>query len=284
MQLPRAQHQRIRFDLTQDELIVDPPEMRDVFHGYSDAQESPPKVRCYSMAEILSEKVRALYQRGGRARDVYDVVNLARNLRSEIAPARVRELALQKFVFKEIEQPSPQLILSRIDPGVLANDWAQSLRHQLPVLPPVSDFHGALEETLAWLLDASGAAPALSPVTIAASEVTVRVPRFTMPTPARRLGRGAAFAGNLELFGSRMDRIRYAARNRLLVRVTYHGVMRIVEPYSVRQPRTGNLLLYVHEVQRGTGAGGGIKAFKLNEIASAEVTNAAFTPQYLIEL
>ena len=67
LQLPRAQRQRIRFDLTQDELVVDPPESRHVFHGYSDIPDPVPQVFCYSLNEILAEKVRALFERSVNA-------------------------------------------------------------------------------------------------------------------------------------------------------------------------------------------------------------------------
>jgi len=43
------------------------------------APESLPGVLCYSLNEILAEKIRALHERAGRARDVYDVVNVGRN-------------------------------------------------------------------------------------------------------------------------------------------------------------------------------------------------------------
>lgn len=81
-----------------------------------------------------------------------------------------------------------------------------------------------------------------------------------------------------------MDRVRYPARNRLLARVTYHGVPRLVEPYSLRMPKTGNLLLYVFEVERGFGPGEGLKAFEVAELGDVELTEQPFQPQYLVEL
>ena len=70
--LPRGSLQRVKFDLTQDEMIADEPALREVHHGYDDAIDPPPKVRCYSINELLAEKTRALVERQGRARDVYD--------------------------------------------------------------------------------------------------------------------------------------------------------------------------------------------------------------------
>jgi hypothetical protein len=59
---------------------------------------------------------------------------------------------------------------------------------------------------------------------------------------------------------------------------------RLVEPYSLRMPKTGNLLLYVYEVQRGFEPGEGIKAFKVAEVGEVEVTDGPFQPQHLVEL
>lgn len=287
LQLPRAERQRIRFDLTRDELVVDPPEKRDVFHGYSDAPNPPAQVRCYSLNEVLAEKLRALVERSGRARDVYDVVNVGRNLRTDLSPEDIVGIATEKFRFKDLEDPTPERIIQAIDPGVLDVDWGHALRHQLPVLPPVDEFLAALNKVLDWLFAMEAAPSPLSAVPAWSGEVEVPPIRFARPAPIGRLGRGAAApsgAWPAQTFGSQMDRVRYGARNRLLVRIDYKGVRRVVEPYSLRIRRTGNLLLYVHEVQRGGGPGGGIKAFKVADLGRVEVTDQPFQPQYLIEL
>lgn len=69
-----------------------------------------------------------------------------------------------------------------------------------------------------------------------------------------------------------------------MAEVTYHGVRRLVEPYSLRLPKTGNLLLYVNEVRRGGAQGDGIKAFRVDEIEGVRVTEQAFSARYRIEL
>ena len=74
----------MKFDITKDELIVDPPVMRPLHHNYIDKLIPAPELLCYSINEILAEKTRALVERNGRARDVYDIVNISRNFRSII--------------------------------------------------------------------------------------------------------------------------------------------------------------------------------------------------------
>jgi predicted nucleotidyltransferase component of viral defense system len=269
LQMARARRQRIRFDLTRDELIVDSPEMREVFHGYSDAPEPLQRIRCYTLEEILAEKLRALFERSGRARDVYDVVNVGRNLRAELSPGGIRALAAQKFAFKMLEPPQPGYILARVDPEVLASDWAQALRHQLPVLPPLAGFLVGLREVLEWLLGVAAPQPALAAVPGGKDETSVPPVRFAAPA---------------SVFASKMDRVRYAARNRLFARVTHHGVPSLVEPYSLKMTKTGNLKLYVFEVERGSAPGPGIKAFEVAELGDVQVIDRSFEPRYLVEL
>ena len=287
LQLARAQRQRIRFDLTRHEIVVDPPETREVFHGYSDVPQPLPRVRCYTLREILAEKIRALFERSGRARDVYDVVNVARNLRAELSPGEIRGLASRKFEFKKLDPPSPDLILARVDREVLGTDWENALRHQLSVLPPAAEFLAALREILEWLLGVAAPAPALASVPAKKDEILVPPVRFARPfaapSPRLRLAAGAGTWPQL-VYGSKLDRVRYAARNRLLARVTYHGVTRVVEPYSLRMPETGNLLLYVFEVERGLRAGEGIKSFKVAELGDVEVTDRPYRERFLVEL
>ena len=81
-----------------------------------------------------------------------------------------------------------------------------------------------------------------------------------------------------------MERVRFAARNRLLIHLEYDGRHRLVEPYSLRMPKTGNLLLYVYEVERDGAPSGGIKAFKVAKLGGVALTERSFTPRYHVEL
>jgi len=137
----RAKHaSAFRFDLTRHELVAGAPGLRAVFHGYSDARDPAPAVLCYSLEEVLAEKIRALVERTGRARDVYDVVNVGRNFADRLDVGRARAFLAAKFAFKSLPHPAPAAIVSGIDAATLAADWTQALRHQLPVLPPVAEF------------------------------------------------------------------------------------------------------------------------------------------------
>ncbi len=157
----------------------------------------------------------------------------------------------------------------------------------MPVLPPAANFLVGLRQTVTWtLLEVSPPAPPPA-VPAPSGEQPMPVLRFPRSPALGTVGLGRAIPAGMAAapaYSSRMDRIRYAARNRLLARVRYHGVTRLVEPYSLRMPKTGNLLLYVFETQRGLGPGEGIKAFKVAEIGDVDVTSQAFHPRYLVEL
>lgn len=72
---------RIKIEITHDEPVILPPEYRTILHGYQERLDC--QIACYSIEEIIAEKLRALLQthqklvvRGWnrpRARDYYDL-------------------------------------------------------------------------------------------------------------------------------------------------------------------------------------------------------------------
>jgi predicted nucleotidyltransferase component of viral defense system len=274
---------RIRIDLTKHEVIVEEPEARPIRHFYSDAPEPTVPILCYTVNEILAEKTRALYERQGRARDLYDVVNISRNHREEIEPHRAVVVLKEKFQFKALTLPTLDGFISSIDFQILEANLDQQLRHQLPALPPVKSYLEELRESaLLWM----EARPFIEePARIPVSAGDVVVPR----TPFPQMGQGgvpASVATGRGTAGGRgaLEQIRYAARNRLCTEVMYHGVRRLTEPYSLRTRGTGNLILYVHEILRGGAPSGLTKAYKVAEIQGANVTEQSFRPRYAVEL
>lgn len=266
--------QRIKFDITQDEILVSEPESRTIFNGYSDSPIPPAKVLCYSVNEIIAEKTRALYERQGRARDVYDVVNISRNFRETIDATEAKKILEEKFKFKNLPSPTVDLILSQIDQDLLKQNWDHQLKHQLQILPPVESYLQDLKSALNWWIDniTPKRAPAMA---VKPGEEPVPRQLFSAIQPSAQ----AAYPGSYIL-----NQIRFAARNHLYVTIKYKGVDRLVEPYSLRIKGTGNLLLYVYELKRGLGPGGGVKAFKVHEIQSAKASGEAFRPRFAVEL
>lgn len=267
--VPPKSLQRVKFDITQDELIAGFPQLRNLHHDYTDEFNPVPQILCYSINEILAEKTRALFERKGRARDVYDVVNISRNFREDIDPKHARDIAVEKFHFKGLQEPSVDYILNSIDNDVLRSNWEHQLSHQINELPPVDSFIHDLRDAVAWWLEPEIAEPRLPPMPQASGE---HVPRLLFPKINWQTGFSA------------MDQIRYAARNRLCTLISYHGSTRLVEPYSLRFPLTGNEILHVWEVEKNGMPSNMHKSFKIYEIDSASITNQTFIPKWEIEL
>jgi predicted nucleotidyltransferase component of viral defense system len=283
LNLPSRNSQRIKFDISNDEIIVDENDMRDVFHPYTDAPNPSAKVKCYSVNEILAEKTRAIYERQGRARDIYDIVNIGRNFREDVNKDIAKSGLKKKFNFIGISNPSVDLILSQLDFLQLKASWEDQLKHQVEVLPSVDNFYNDLKSALSWWIDEHSIEPTLIAIPNKPNEVTL--PRVHFPEAVRqqsnRIGIGRTV---ISTFSKYVDQIRYAARNRLCIEIEYHGIKRLIEPYSMKQPKTGNQLLYVYEITKGTTRTDDIRSYKINEISGVKVTEQSFSPRYLVEL
>lgn len=262
---------RLKFDLTQDEIIVNTPELRNVHHGFSDEFNPSPQILCYTINEFLAEKSRALFERNGRARDVYDIVNISRNFRQEIDPQRTKDIADAKFEFKGLEAPTVKQIIGAINQEVLKSNWNHQLTHQISNLPPVETFLNDLKDAIAWWLEPAIAKPTLQPVVSGQ-----KIPRTFFPAIGVRTGSSLV-----------MEIIRRAAHNRQCVLISYHGHRRLVEPYSIRFPSTVNVLLYVREIEKDgmpSSKRDHPTAYKTHEINSASVSDKTFIPKWEIEL
>ena len=261
--------QRVKFDITQDEMVVSDPVLRNIHHAYEDSLEPPPQIRCYSINEVLAEKTRALVERFGRARDVYDVVNISRNFRGEIDAGQVRNIAIKKFDYKGLHEPTVDMVLASVDLENLKSNWEHQLAHQISNLPPVESYIDELDEAIRWwLLPDSYVAP-LESMPNASGEIA---PRVLFPEINWRQG------------PSFMDQIRSAARNRQCILISYHGSERLVEPYSLRYPATGNETLHVWEREKNGFPEGKHKSYKVNEIDSISLMGITFQPKWIVEL
>lgn len=75
------------------------------------------------------------------------------------------------------------------------------------------------------------------------------------------------------------DLILQSGRNRLLLKITYSDVERLIEPYSWRNNNTGVLLLNAYDLVRDSN-----RSFYLDKIQNAELTDISFEPRWDIEL
>jgi len=143
-------------------------------------------------------------------------------------------------------------------------EWENMLGYQLPVLIPFEQFWMELPKVFEWLYrSVEKVLPPPMPLMGMAVDETWRPP--AMP-------RAWHSTTPLEV-------IRFAAANRLCVDLTYSGTHRLIEPYSLRQTRDGNLLLYAVKHNMGED-----RSYRTDRIQRSEVTKIPFTPRYAVEL
>lgn len=250
----------IKFDLMKDEIIARPPVLRPISHDYADALPEPGQVRCYSFEEVFAEKLRAMAERS-RPRDLYDIVNLFRRPDFRPHAGLVLDVLVQKCEYKGVPIPSAEAIRQSPMFEELKGEWANMLEHQLRALPEFEHFWAEVPRIFEWFHGAE-VDEEIEPWPLAEDE------EFWTPPPTFWM------TGE----GSRLEPVRFAAVNRLLVNLGYDGRHRLIEPYSLRQTRDGHALL--HSIRAD---GGGHRSYRVDRIQSVEVTKHPFTPQYLVE-
>lgn len=259
---------RIKLDLTKDEILVLDPVKREVHHPYSDRPEGGIIVQCYCYEELFAEKIRALGERE-KPRDLYDVVNMYRYDGLRPDRALVTSTLEQKCNFKKIPIPNIESLDNKPERQELEAEWENMLAHQLPLLPPFTQFWQELPTVFDWLyrILEKAVIPSI-PLMGWAIDETWSPPIMAQPWH---------LTAPLEL-------IRFAATNRLCVILNYidaNGNRKnpIIEPYSLRKTREGNLLLYA--VKHNTGED---RSYRIDRMQGAEVTKEPFTPRYIVEL
>lgn len=256
---------RIKFDLTADEVLVMPPSRQAVFHPYTDSPQDGIFIVSYAYPEVFGEKIRALGERG-RPRDLYDVMNLFRNDNLP-ASAVIQDILSQKCAYKGIG--IPVLLDVNAYRDVMLRNWDPMLKHQLPMLPELEVYWDKLPEFFDWL-EGRDTRERVN-LAVISGDGQIYQPSY----------------GNLRLrtrSGKSLEIIRFAAGNRLCVNLDYtdnngRRRSRVIEPYSLRQAKNGNVLLYAVRADDGH-----IRSYKIGQINDASMTNRVFSPRYQVEL
>ena len=260
---PRGDLPRIKLDLTTDEILVLDPVIRGVHHPYSDLPGDGIRIKSYCFEEVFAEKIRALAERE-RPRDLYDVVHLYRH--DELDPDQPLILSTleKKCAFKQIPVPTMDTFRNRPERDELESEWENMLAHQLPALPPFNQFWQALPEVIEWMHG------------LVAKTVKAAIPVGRHAIDAAWRPPAMAQAWNA---ATPLERIRFAAANRLCVNLYYQNKYRLIEPYSLRRTQEGNILLYAlrHETNEW-------RAYRVDRIQGLEITQTPFVPKHAVEL
>lgn len=263
---PRTNPPRVKLDLSAGEPLLDPPVRRRISHPYSDGFPSDAPALCYSFPEVFAEKLRAMAERG-RPRDLYDIIHLHRYDSIAKSASAVKELLVKKCTVKGIPYPGLDVLQNPSLLPELESEWKNMLGHQLPSLPPIENFWNELPTLCAWL----------------ESEGDTREP--LLQSVASNSGESMDLAwrmpATISAWGARspIERIRYAAANRLLVRLTYKGTHRRVEPYSFRMPKTGKMQFFAFDVDKG-----GIRGYSVERIEGVAVLDTPYRPRFRVEI
>ncbi len=229
---------KVKLDLTADEVLVRPLEYRPVFHPFTDVNsrghhnDHLADVLSYSLPEFMGEKLRALAERC-RPRDLYDVIHTHRHPDLIGRAPEVVAVLDKKCEHAGIEPPTLASMRATPFRAEIETEWSNMLGHQLPFLPPFEGFWAELDDVFDWL---GGGVPVPA---LQAIPVTDDVDEWR---PARYMTTWNT--------GAPLELIRFAGANRLKVSVDYRPERgrvgpRVVEPYSLRRSRVGNLLLMV---------------------------------------
>ncbi len=257
---------RIKIDLTLDEPLVNPAIFRRVDHPYSDGPADGISILSYDYEEVFAEKVRALAQRL-RPRDLYDVIHLFRRMDLNPNQSKVRAVLKSKCELRGIAPPTFESIETHDNRRSLESEWNSQLRHQIPILPSFESFLQELPDVLNWIEGAEASELEIIGMTDGGEQEgqteQESIKSLFVPGP----------------LASYLDRIRFAAASRLKVRLGYNGEYRIIEPYSLARSSDGNLLLRaVRSDSQET------RSYRWDRIESVEVTDASFTPSYVVEI
>ena len=255
---------KLKIDVTSDEVVVNPPVRRVVQQPYSDSPQPPAVIACYSIVDLMAEKLRALAERC-RPRDLYDVVYLFRHPDLLGRSTAVEESLGLKCAHVGIDVPTRDSIHATPFRAEIEGEWANMLEHQLPSLPPFAQFWSTLDELFAWL--------------------TGEVPVPTLPR-AQSGGLDTDWTAPATMTswrtGSPLELVRFAGANRLKVDIDYRPETgrrgrRIVEPYALRRTKGGHVVLFVVNDR------GQLRSYRTDRIAGVSVTREPFQPRYRIE-
>jgi predicted nucleotidyltransferase component of viral defense system len=147
---PQRWQSKVKIEVILYESILYPISFREIEHPYSDAlTENAKQIPCYSIEEILSEKMRSLVQRSYTApRDLYDLWFLSGYYKdidlNELAKSFKKKMSFKGYVFTDVEQ-----LLSAENDKPLKASWNNSLRRQVP--GGIPGYEAVKTEVMKWL-------------------------------------------------------------------------------------------------------------------------------------
>jgi predicted nucleotidyltransferase component of viral defense system len=123
---------KVKVDVILYELMVFPISKKDVIHPYSDKlTDNANQIPCYSLDEVLAEKMRSLIQRSYAApRDYYDIWFLSKHY-SDLNYKSIVEAFHKKLTFKGHTFTGLDQLINPENDKSVKSAWENSLKYQI---------------------------------------------------------------------------------------------------------------------------------------------------------
>jgi len=244
----------VRLDITEFDKIHLPIQTRPLVHPYSDFSLCTGDIKCLALEELVANKMKCLIQRR-HSHDLYDIVyTVFFDHQIEIDRTSVISTFLRKTIFSPNPGSAKQILLGLPIPFFKAA-WEKyivcPIQSRINFDEGISKFRAFIEEIFA--------------ITGRGDDISAAF----FPAELRNL-------------------ILDAGSQKKLMRITYSGYERIIEPYALTYKRRtdGVAREYFYAWDRTGGSSGeiGIKTFLNPKIENLQVAEEVFEPQFEIEL
>lgn len=249
---------KVDLDVSTFDRIYLPVQDRSLIHPYSDAAKCDATIKCIKLEELLASKLKCLLQRRHIV-DLFDYV-YSTFIKKHFDVSRSEILSV--FFKKTIYEGAPGIVR-----GLLLDLPFEALRRfwKYVTAPKQSEieYDQAVELFKQEISD-------------------------SLPTSPRNNVCGKA--PELSFFPSHLrNPIMEAGSTKTLLKLTYHGIQRMVEPYSLKykvrkRDGVGQEYFYGYDRTGGQKTGESIKVFLSEKVEAIENTTETFEPRYLIEL
>ncbi|MBW2989926.1 nucleotidyl transferase AbiEii/AbiGii toxin family protein [Candidatus Woesearchaeota archaeon] len=241
---------KIKFDISSYERMVFPHQSHQIIHNYSDSETCKANVVCYSLEEILSEKLRSIIQRS-RPRDLFDIVKIVLMDKIPISKTNIARAFLEKTIFKNVPFGGKEELLVEEKLGIIKDHWGKTI-----VCPEIH------------IISSNNAI----------NRYTEFVELIFNKEVLETLVPSEAFTRSYRVIRSSIrEAIIEAGRERKLINLKYDGIIRVVEPYSFRY-KNGEAFFGLDRTR-----GNQIKHFKLYKIQGVSIRPETYLPRWVVE-
>jgi predicted nucleotidyltransferase component of viral defense system len=244
---------KVKVDVTEYDRILLPVQTRRLIHRYSDAADCAFDIRVVKLEEALADKMKCLIQRR-YAYDLFDLVyGVFVNRELDLDRSELVQTFLRKTIF-ELSPVAARDLLLGVPFDLLRGFWSKVVCPK----PSLLSFDSAVS------LLRDGLISLFAPFSWGAHLAGLYFP--------------AEFRNPILQAGSDLT----------LLRATYDGIARDVEPYSLvfkqRQDGLAREYFYCFDRTGGHTSGPSIKSWTLDGLQRVENTDIPFDPRYAVEL